>query len=193
MTTSPNEACVLAGVPLAWFALKVRARGEALVGGYLESKGYEVFLPSYLESRKYSDRIVRVTAALFPGYLFCQLDPSRRLPVLTTPGVEHIVGFGGAPEPVPEAELDAVRRVLEAGAQAVPWPYLATGQKVRIEFGALRGVEGLVTRIRGEERLILSVNLLQRSICVDIDRSWIRPLQIGPSNLAVPGSEPKRL
>jgi len=166
---------------LAWFALKVRARSEALAGGCLESKGYQIFLPSYFECRKYSDRIVKVSAALFPGYLFCQLDPSRRLPVLTTPGVERIVGFGGAPEPIPETELDAVRRVLEVGAQAVPWPYLTTGQKVRIEYGALTGVEGLVVRIRGEERLILSVNLLQRSICVDIDRSWIRPLQVVPS------------
>lgn len=172
-----------AAVPctLAWFALKVRARSEALVGGCLQNKGYEVFLPSYLETRKYSDRMVKVSAALFPGYLFCQLDPSRRLPILTTPGVEQIVGFGGAPEPVPESELDAVRRVLEAGAQAVPWPYLTTGQKVRIEYGALSGVEGLVVRIRGEERLVLSVNLLQRSISVDIDRGWIRPLQVALS------------
>lgn len=166
---------------LDWFALKVRAKSEALVGGCLENKGYPVFLPSYFECRKYSDRIAKVSAALFPGYLFCQLDPSRRLPVLTTPGVERIVGFGGVPHPVPDSELEAVRRVLEAGSQAIPWPYLATGHRVRIEYGALQGVEGLVVRIRGEERLVLSVNLLQRSICVDIDRSWIRPLQVVPA------------
>lgn len=167
--------------PLPWFALKVRARSESLVSECLVNKGYETFLPSYFESRRYSDRIVKVAAALFPGYLFCQLDPNRRLPVLTTPGVERIVGFARGPESIPEAELDAIRRVLESGAQAIPWPYLKTGQKVRIEYGALTGVEGLVIRIRGEERLILSVDLLQRSICVDIDRSWIRPLQIVPS------------
>ena len=181
-----DASMLAAAVPCAtaWFALKVRARGEALVGKCLENKGYPVFLPSYFESRKYSDRVVKVSAALFPGYLFCQLDPSRRLPVLTTPGVECIVGFGGVPEPVPESELEAVRRVLQSGAQAVPWPYLATGQKVRIEFGALNGVEGLVVRIRGEERLVLSVNLLQRSICVDIDRSWIRPLELASARRA---------
>jgi transcription antitermination factor NusG len=161
---------------LAWFALKVRTRGEFLVGESLRHRGTDVFLPTYLECRRYSDRIKKVPAALFPGYLFCRIDSKYRLPILTTPGVEHFVGAGNRPAAIPESEIAAIQRVTESGAAAIPWPYLIAGQKIRIECGALAGLEGLVAQVRGSERLILSVHLLQRSVCVEIDRSWIRPL-----------------
>ena len=167
---------------LPWFALKVYTRREEMVFAALESRGYQPFLPTYLEARKYSDRIKKINAALFPGYLFCRLDVSKRLPILTTPGVEHIVGIGGVPMAVPETEISAIRRVLESGRTAVPWPYLTVGEKVVIQYGSLAGVEGLISSVRGEERLILSIHLLQRSVSVEIDRSWIRPLNTGPRN-----------
>src|ERR1700746_3961553 len=118
---------------LLWFALKVRTRGELLVGEPLRQRNTGVFVPTYLECRRYSDRIRKAPAALFPGYLFCRIDPSRRLPILTTPGVEHFVGAGNNPVRVPESEIAAIQRVAEAGAAAIPWPYLAAGQKIRIE------------------------------------------------------------
>jgi transcription antitermination factor NusG len=159
-----------------WYAVKVRTKGESLVGTLLQRKEYEVFLPTYQESRKYSDRIKKVDAPLFPGYLFCRLDAAHRLPILTTPGVDYILGNNGEPEPLPEEEIEAIQRVLRSGASARPWPFLKTGSRVRVEIGAFAGVEGILLTERGADRLVLSISLLQRSVSVEIDRTWIRPL-----------------
>jgi len=159
-----------------WYALKVRASGELKVRQALEGKEYTVFLPTYMESRKYSDRMKKVEAALFPGYLFARLDVNNRLPILQTPGVETIVGFGGEFEPVSDLEINAIQQVITAGTKAIPWPYLKEGDRVRVQFGALEGIEGILLKERGQDRLILSVHLLQRSICAEIDRSWVRPI-----------------
>jgi transcription antitermination factor NusG len=117
-----------------------------------------------------------VDAALFPGYLFCRLDVNRRLPVLSTCGVERIVSAGGVPQPIEDAEIAAIRTVVESQLATVPWPYLKVGNRVRIEFGPLAGIEGLVVLEKSRERLVLSVHLLQRSVAVEIERSWVRPL-----------------
>lgn len=164
-----------------WYAVKVRVSGELKVKQALERKGYEIFLPTHRECRWYSDRIKKVDAALFPGYLFCRLDIDHRLPLLTTSGVESIVSVCGHPEPIEEAEIAAVQRVAGSKASAIPWPYLQTGDTVTIEFGSLAGLTGILVRSRGSEQLVLSVHLLQRSIAVEIDRTWIRPLRIPSS------------
>jgi transcription antitermination factor NusG len=159
-----------------WFALKVRSRNEAVTGSLLAGKGYEAFVPSYVDCRVYSDRIKKVDAALFPGYVFCRLDPEKRLPVLKTPGVEYILTLDGVPAAVPEDEIAAIQRITKAGVDAKPWPYLKAGHKVRVEFGAFTGLEGLFVEERGVDRLVVSVTLLQRSVSVEIDRTWIRPI-----------------
>lgn len=159
-----------------WYALKVRTRGESLVSTILQRKDYAIFLPTYKESRKYSDRIKTIDAPLFPGYLFCRLDAAHRLPILTTPGVDYILGNNGEPEPLPEQEIEAILRVVRSGGAARPWPFLKTGSRVRVELGAFTGVEGILLTERGTDRLVLSITLLQRSVSVEIDRTWIRPL-----------------
>jgi len=159
-----------------WFALRVRSKAEQLVGTALSSKGCEVFVPTYVECRKYASCIKKIEVALFQGYLFCRLDVNRRLPVLTTPGVEHIVSCGGVPQPIADKEIAAIRTVVDSRLPACPWPYLKVGHPVRIEFGPLAGLEGLVILEKSRERLVLSVDLLQRSVSVEIERTWIRPL-----------------
>ena len=163
-------------VNFPWYAVKVRTSGEIKVRQALESKDYLVFLPTYLEGRKYSDRIKKVEAALFSGYLFARLDVNNRLPLLQTPGVEGIVRFGEEFEPVKEEEILAIQKLIGSGAKAVPWPYLKEGDRVRVQFGAMEGVEGILVKEKGQDRLVLSVHLLQRSVSVEIDRSWIRPI-----------------
>jgi transcription antitermination factor NusG len=158
-----------------WYALKVRSGGEAKVTLALDQKGYTTFLPTHVECRQYSDRIKKLDVALFPGYLFCRLDVNRRLPLLTTPGVESLVSLGGRPQAIEETQIDAIRCVVDSGAHAIPWPYLREGDEVTIKFGALAGLTGWLVRFRGSDRLVLSVHLLQRSICIEIDRSWIYP------------------
>jgi transcription antitermination factor NusG len=161
--------------PYPWFALRVRTRGESVVENALRCKSCETFLPTYTECRQYSDRVRKVHSALFPGYLFCRFDPERRLPVLTTPGVHEIVRVSEKLQPVDDEEIAAIRQVVTSGCTARPWPYLRAGDRVRVRFGSLAGLEGLMISERGADRLILSVSILQRSVSVDIDRSWVGP------------------
>ncbi|HYL72952.1 MAG TPA: transcription termination/antitermination NusG family protein [Bryobacteraceae bacterium] len=163
-------------VPLPWFAVKVRVRGEPQVAQTLRSREYECVLPTYPERRRYSDRLKRIEKALFPGYVFCRFDPLRRLPILTAPGVEHVVSVARVPEPVPDAEINAIRQIMQSGALAKPWPYLRVGQQVRIDEGSLLGIEGLLVQERGKDRLVVSIHLLQRSVAVQVDRESIRPV-----------------
>jgi transcription antitermination factor NusG len=141
----------------------------------LRGRKYDCLLPTYPERRRYSDRLKKVDTALFPGYVFCRFDPLRRLPILTTPGVEHVVGLGRVPHPVEEAEIEAIQQIMQSGVLAKPWPYLKVGHRVRIAEGSLAGIEGLLIQERGRDRLIVSVHLLQRSVSVEIDRDSIRP------------------
>jgi transcription antitermination factor NusG len=159
-----------------WYALQVRTTVEFRTKLLLERKGYEVFVPAYLDFRRYSDRIKKVEAPLFPGYVFCRLDVVRRVPVLRTPGVVAITGAGGVPEPVGESEIEIIRTAVSSGASVQPWPYLRAGNRVKIEFGPMAGIEGILVRSSGIDRLVLTVDLLQRSIAVEIDRSRVRPV-----------------
>lgn len=134
-----------------------------------------MFLPTRLESRRYSDRIRKVYSALFPGYIFARLDVEKRLPILQTAGVEHIVGLGSTPHPVSDAEIHAVQTVVRSGIETQPWSYLQAGDPVTIQYGSLTGVSGQLVQFKGQARLVLAIHLLQRSISVEIDRSWVRP------------------
>jgi len=146
------------------------------VAASLRSKGFEEFLPLYRSRNRWSDRVQDVDLPLFPGYVFCRLQPSSRLPVLTTPGVVSIIGSGKSPQPVEPEELAAIQALVRSGLPAIPWPFLTTGDRVRIEHGALEGVEGILTAVKKESRIVLSVTLLQRSVAVEVDRNFIRPI-----------------
>jgi transcription antitermination factor NusG len=156
-----------------WFAILVRTGREKTANLLLENTGYECFLPISKYMRRWSDRMKEIEVPLFPGYLFCRMDPHNRLPVLMTPGVIQIVGVGKTPIPVGEEEIAAIQRVGKSGLPTMPWPYVQVGHVARIEDGPLRGMSGIVIKIKSGLKLVLSVNLLQRSVAVEIDRSWI--------------------
>src|SRR5262249_7810691 len=139
-------------------------------------KGYESYLPVYRTRRKWSDRSKSLELPLFPGYLFCRLDVQNRLPVLTTPGVLSIVGAGKNLIPVSDREIEAIRTIERSGLPLFPWPELAVGSKIVIEDGPLKGLEGVTIEIRKKHHLIVSVPLLQRSVSVEIERDWVRPI-----------------
>lgn len=159
-----------------WFAVQVRARHESGVADHLRGKGYEWFLPLYKCRKRWSDRVKIVDSPLFPGYLFCRFDPQNRLPVLKTPGVIRIVGSNGSPAPVDETEVNAIQAVVASGLPSEPWPFFAVGDRIRIESGPLRELEGIVVKHKGDHRLVLSVALLQRSVAVEIDSALVSPL-----------------
>jgi len=160
---------------LEWFALKVQSRYKEKVKESLRGKGFKVMFPQYTSVRQYSDRLKKIALPLFPGYVFCQMDQNRRLPVLITPGVEYVVGFCGRMEPIPQQQIDALESLSTAELDSQPWPYLAIGDRIRIAAGALAGVEGFLIRTQGTDRLILSIEMLQRSIAVCIERTWVQP------------------
>ena len=170
--------------PLPWFALQVRCRREALVLGHLEARSYECFLPLYKSVRQWSDRRKEVEQPLFPGYLFSRFDFRNRGPLLMTPGVQQIVGAGGTPTPVAENELESIRQALASGLSSQPWPYLEVGDQVRVTYGSLSNLEGILIHFKGSHRIVLSLTLLRRSVAVEIDRSWVTPVSKARTALA---------
>jgi transcription antitermination factor NusG len=158
---------------LQWFALKVRTRAEKTAEDALARRGFETLAPTFVERRKYSDRVKEKQAPLFPGYVFCKLNWNDRLPVLSTPNVEYIVGFGTEPTPVPQTELEAVKAVAESAACS-PHPFLRLGQRVRLLSGPLADIEGILVGTRPNQRLVVSVELLQRSVAAEIDAAAVR-------------------
>ncbi len=156
-----------------WFAVHVKARYEKATAWLLHQKGYEGFLPLYKCRRRWSDRIKELELPLFPGYLFCRFNLHERLPILKTPGVLSIVGIGKTPIPVDEGEIAAIQSIVKCGVPTQPWPFLQIGQRVRINYGPLSGLEGIVVNLKSQHRLVVSVTLLQRSVAAEIDDAWI--------------------
>jgi len=171
-----------------WYALRVRPRYEKTVASTLLAKGYEGFLPLYRHKSRWSDRIKEVLLPLFPGYLFCRLDINHRLPVLVSPGVIEVVGIAKSPYPIEETEIAALQSIVVSNLQAEPRTYLNIGSRVLIELGPLSGVEGILTGKKGNRKLVVSVSLLQRSVAVEIDESWVVPAS--PDIPALPESHP---
>ncbi len=168
-----------------WFALQTRCRYESFVAKQLRHKGYEIFLPLYECRRRWSDRIKELELPLFPGYVFCRFNPLVRLPILMTPGVIQVVGVGKSPIPVDDADIADIQTAVRSGLPRQPWPFLQIGQRVRVERGPLCGLEGILLNIKGRDRLILSVTLLQRSVAVEVEDSWVSPIAPGlPANSA---------
>ena len=159
-----------------WFALQVKGNYENVVAAHLSGKGYEWFLPLYKSRNRWSDRWKEINRPLFPGYLFCQLNPLNRIPILTIPGVARIVGTAKNPVAIDEAEIAAIQATVKSGLPSQPWPYLQIGLRVRIEHGPLCGLEGILLDFKGEHRLVLSVTLLQRSVAVEVDGAWVTSL-----------------
>jgi transcription antitermination factor NusG len=156
-----------------WFAILARTGRERNATLLLENTGYECYLPVSKFVRKWSDRVKQTEVPLFPGYFFCRMNPHNRLPVLTTPGVIQIVGVGKTPIAVEEQEIAAIQQAGKSGIPVMPWPYMEVGHLARIKEGPLKGLTGIVVKIKSGAKLVLSVSLLQRSVAVEIDRRWI--------------------
>ena len=167
-----------------WFAVRVRSNHERVTQAHLRGRGYEEFTPTYRSERRWSDRTRKIDQALFPGYVFCRFDPEDRLPILTVPGVVGLVSFGKVPAPIPVGESERIRRMVQSGLSISPWPFLDVGQPVSIERGPLAGVEGVLAEVKGKGRLIVSINLLRRSVSAEVERNWVSPVRAGLSTSA---------
>src|ERR1041385_31532 len=159
-----------------WYALQVRSRKESFITAELQAKGFECFLPKYTSLRRWSDRVKELEQPLFPGYLFCRFELSNRRPLLLTQGVLQIVGTGRAPAPLDDSEISSLQLAVASGLPRQPWPYLEAGTRVKLQHGNLAGLEGIFVNFKGNHRVVLSVTLLQRSVALEVDLSWVVPV-----------------
>jgi transcription antitermination factor NusG len=155
---------------LPHYALQVRYRYERNVEQSLRVRGFVPFLPLYKNRRRWSDRIMEIETPLFPGYVFCSMDLGNRLPVLSTPGVVGIVAAGKQPLPVNPDELESVRAMVLRGIDVQPCS-AALGQKIRIGAGPLKGIEGSLLQVRGKNRFVVRISILNRSISAVVEGS----------------------
>lgn len=163
----------------SWYAVHTRSNFEKRVAAELQEKQFETFLPLWEQQRQWKDRKHLTSFVLFPGYVFCRLPEQgeARLRVLNTPGVSRILGYtAGAQTPVAEAEIVAIRRLLDSRLPFAPYPYLQTGTRVRMKSGPLQGVEGVLVRTKPAMRLVLSVELLSQSVSAEVDQADVEVL-----------------
>jgi len=163
------------GIPMfnEWFALAVKPRLSRITVSLLQNRGLEAFLPCYSINRKWSDRVREVQLPLFPGYVFCRFDLMDRLPVLMTPGVNNIVGYGKQPKAIADDEIFNIKKSLESGLLLQPWPHCKVGERVTITSGPLRGVSGTLVRVHNTARLIVSVSVIESAFTVQVSPSCV--------------------
>ncbi len=164
---------------LFWYAAYVRSRHEFRVHEYLASARIETFLPAITRLSRWKDRKKLVTFPLFPGYLFVHICSRKDafLPVLKTPGVvKFLSSRPGPPEPVPESQIASLKNLVAAGKDIEPYPYLQEGRRVRIKWGPLAGVEGILVEKRGQHMLVLSIDILRQGASVRIDAADVEPV-----------------
>jgi transcription antitermination factor NusG len=152
-----------------WYAAYTSANHEKRVAEQLSARSVEHFLPLYESVRRWKDRRVHLQLPLFPGYVFVRIAFRDRLQVLEIPSVARLVGFNGTPTPLPEGEIEALKAGLEGGVRAMPHPYLKVGRRVRITSGPFEGLEGILVRKKNGLRFVISLDLIQRSILVDVE------------------------
>jgi transcription termination/antitermination protein NusG len=183
-----------AGTPDAtpWWALYTRHQHEKHVAEMLETKGYEVFLPLYESVRRWKDRSKVLSLPLFPGYVFVRRCFERRLGIVSTAGVHMMLSRGEAIAEIPDGEIEAIRRSMNAKLPVEPHPFLNRGDRVRVIRGALDGVEGILVRKKNIFRLVLSVEMLAQSACVEINAADVELVSsAGAANGALKREEPR--
>ena len=152
-----------------WYAAYTSANHEKCVSEQMRVRGVEHFLPLYASVRQRKNGRVTLQRPLFPGYVFVRMALRDKLRVLQIPGLARLVGFDGTPAALPEEEIEALRTSMASRVRAEPHPFLATGRRVRIKSGSLAGMEGIFLRRKGKLRVVISIDLIQRSVAVDAE------------------------
>lgn len=173
---APHAADSAINKDMDWWALYTRHQHERAVAEMLSAKGFEVFLPLYESMRRWKDRQKLLSLPLFPCYVFVRGGFSRRLQVVTTPGVHMILSHGEHVAVIPENEIQAIRRTVDGPYRLEPHPFLKCGDRVRVTRGSLQGVEGILIRKKNQCRLVLSVDMLAKSVAVEINATDVESL-----------------
>jgi transcription antitermination factor NusG len=156
-----------------WYALHTKSCCEAKVAAYLSAFGIEVLLPDYPVRHEWHDRVKLLRRPVFPGYLFGRFQKKPPVAVLGAPGLAHVVGFADGPAPIPDSQIESVRRLVESGLTVCACPMLKVGKRVRVCNGPLAGLEGRLDRIKSRFRFVVTVDLLCRSVAAEVDPASI--------------------
>jgi transcriptional antiterminator NusG len=158
-----------------WFAVWTRARHEKAVKEQLDVRDIDVFLPTVLRWSRWKDRKKQIAWPLFPGYCFARFEPQNSLPVLKCPGVVSIVSIAGTPAPIPDHEIEGIRRLVATDLLFDPCPFIREGTMVEVTHGPLTGVIGRLVRKGAHARLVLAVEIVGRAVSVTVDAADVRP------------------
>jgi transcription antitermination factor NusG len=160
-----------------WYAVYTRHQHETSVMNRLAERGMETFLPMYVVVHRWKDRNKHISLPLFPCYVFLRFEPQQHSQVITTSGVIFMLTMAGRPAPIPNIQIDAIRRTVASHLQVEPHPFLRCGDWVRVKSGPLCDVEGILVRRKGSYRLVLSAELLEKSVAVEVDAFSVEPIQ----------------
>lgn len=174
-----------------WICIQVKSGCELRSLNGLQQRGYEGFVPVSERKRQWTDRTKILNVPLFTGYVFLRFDAGNTHRVLTVPGVIRFVGVAGIPLPVEDAEIEALQLTARAGIICKPCDFLEIGQEVEVRLGPLASLRGKIVRFKNSQRLVLSVNLIQKSVFVEIDGHEVVPITPSISMNSVPGSVPQ--
>ena len=177
-TATANLAAALpsTGIPSSWYALYTAPRHEKSLAQQIERRGVSCFVPLYRSVRRWKDRRKELDLVLFPGYVFVQISLQHRLRILQIPGAVRLVSFNGQPAPLPEEEIESLRQRLSGVRGVEPHPYLRVGRRVRVRSGPLAGMEGIIRRKKDRCRIVFSIDLIMRSVAVEIDEADVEPI-----------------
>lgn len=171
--------CGLENLDKRWVCLQVKAGGEVRSALGLKERGYETFVPVLEQKRLWSDRIKIVQAPLFIGYVFLRFNADNCHPVVTAPGVLRFVGQGKMPSPIEDSEIEALQITTQKGLLCGPCAFLEVGQEVEVRLAPFVSLRGKIVRFKNKQRLILSVNLIKRSVFVEVDGYEVAPIAPG--------------
>jgi transcription antitermination factor NusG len=171
----PSAGSLLPNHGPSWYAAYTWANHERRVVQQLVDRRIENFLPTYRSVRRWKDRRKELHLALFPSYVFVRMTLKDRIKVLQVPGVVDLVTFGGYPAPLPEMEIDSLRKGLAGEAWVEPHPYLRVGRRVRITQGPFAGIEGVLVRRKERLTVVLSIALIESSVAMEISESDVMP------------------
>lgn len=175
-----EAADILTEMPagLNWYALYTCPRHEKCVAQQIEQQSISCFLPLYRSVRRWKDRRKELELALFPGYVFVRLALKDRFRVLQLPSAVRLVSFNGQPAVLPEAEIENLRQRLSRVSCAAPHPYLNVGRRVRVCAGPMQGLEGIIVRRKDRCRIVFSLDLIMRSMAVEVDETDVEPVRV---------------